>query len=194
MICKKEQDKSNECINCKINFAVNYCDKCNLWTDKKEIFHCDKCKICRVGNANDFYHCDNCNLCFKNELKNIHICSKINCEENDCPICFENLYDNQKSVMTMKCKHPIHYECYNELIKNNNYKCPLCKKIFDLYYDFFKDLWSKIDEQTKIQLIPKEYDRIAKIYCYECEKNSDSKFHFLGLKCEHCNGFNTTEN
>lgn len=29
------------------------------------------------------------------------------------------------------------------------------------------------------------------IYCYECESRSVAPFHFLGLECGHCNGFNT---
>jgi RING finger and CHY zinc finger domain-containing protein 1 len=37
-------------------------------------------------------------------------------------------------------------------------------------------------------LIKKKY---SKIYCYDCEKKSETEFHFLGLECKHCQGYNT---
>jgi hypothetical protein len=30
------------------------------------------------------------------------------------------------------------------------------------------------------------------ILCYDCEMKSKAAFHFLGLECGHCKGFNTT--
>ena len=33
---------------------------------------------------------------------------------------------------------------------------------------------------------------ITDIYCNDCEKECKSSFHFLGLECLYCKGFNTT--
>ena len=190
--CNKIQDKSNKCIECSIKFSENYCNKCNLWSDKKHIYHCDKCKICRVGLQEDMYHCENCNICFPLKTKNFHKCSKINCIENSCPVCLENLNDNQKSIIIMKCKHPIHLECYKELINNNNSKCPLCKKMF-LDDENLKNYWIHIENNINNQSMPNDYKKKIEIYCYECEKKTVTDFHFLGLKCVNCGGYNTIE-
>ena len=51
--CNTEQDVSNECINCKIKFGVYYCNICHLYENENtEIYHCDKCNICRKGKRN----------------------------------------------------------------------------------------------------------------------------------------------
>lgn len=31
------------------------------------------------------------------------------------------------------------------------------------------------------------------VWCYDCEKKCDTEFHFLGLECRHCGGFNTSK-
>lgn len=190
--CKTIQNKSNKCIKCNIKFAENYCNKCNLWTDKNQIYHCNKCNICRVGLQDEMYHCDNCNLCFPKNTKNMHKCSKINCNDNFCPVCLENLNDNQKGVIIMKCKHPIHYDCFKELLKNNTSKCPLCKKMFLDDYNL-KHYWTYLENNINNQSMPEEYKKKIDIYCYECELKSITDYHFLGLKCINCGGYNTIE-
>lgn len=48
------------------------CLVCNLFDDegdKKQIFHCDGCGICRVGGRENFFHCSNCNMCLGVSLK-----------------------------------------------------------------------------------------------------------------------------
>lgn len=43
------------CINdkCKTEFACYFCDVCKFFDDdaSKDIYHCDKCKICRIGKV-----------------------------------------------------------------------------------------------------------------------------------------------
>lgn len=34
--------------------------------------------------------------------------------------------------------------------------------------------------------------RVKEIYCYDCEERSNAEFHFLGLECGICGGFNTS--
>lgn len=31
------------------------------------------------------------------------------------------------------------------------------------------------------------------VFCYDCEKRSVSDFHFVGLECGHCKGYNTCQ-
>lgn len=35
--------------------------------------------------------------------------------------------------------------------------------------------------------------RFKLVWCYDCEKKSETPFHFLGLKCQNCNGYNTCQ-
>ncbi len=60
------QKPGDKCIKCEIVFAKYFCSVCNLYDDngeKKGIYHCDKCGICRVGPAKKYFHCDSCNAC-----------------------------------------------------------------------------------------------------------------------------------
>jgi hypothetical protein len=35
----------------------------------KRQFHCDKCRICRVGGREHFFHCDQCGCCYQTGLQ-----------------------------------------------------------------------------------------------------------------------------
>lgn len=35
--------------------------------------------------------------------------------------------------------------------------------------------------------------KIVKICCFDCEQKTTTKFHFLGLECQACNGYNTSQ-
>ena len=77
--CKHEQPKGKTCIKCKKDFSLYYCSICSLYDDKfqeKEIFHCDKCGICRVGGRDKTYHCDTCGCCLQLQMKGNHKCSE----------------------------------------------------------------------------------------------------------------------
>ena len=73
--CDTEQGVSNFCVNCNKDFGSLYCDKCKIWdyTDL-EVFHCDKCNICRVGDKSKYFHCDNCDIGMSICLKDNHKC------------------------------------------------------------------------------------------------------------------------
>lgn len=46
---------SKQCINekCKTVFGRYFCETCKFFDDDptKDIYHCDKCKICRIGKV-----------------------------------------------------------------------------------------------------------------------------------------------
>ena len=127
--CQTEQDATNECVNCKIQFAYYFCNICHLYDDdkRKKIYHCDECGICRIGDIGDTFHCNICNCCFPMILKDDHKCIADNLQK-DCPVCLENLFNSRKAASILKCGHPIHSICLRKLVKNSSsgYKCPLC--------------------------------------------------------------------
>ncbi len=61
MLCGCAQPAAEECSLCSERGAWYYCDVCKLWDDSsdKNIYHCNDCGICRVGEGlgNDFFHC-----------------------------------------------------------------------------------------------------------------------------------------
>ena len=121
IICKKceiEQPVSNECINCKLEFGKYFCKICNFFDNdiSKGYYHCEKCGICRVGGKENFFHCDICNLCLNINTKDTHKC--IDGSEQNCPLCFDNLFESTKPFTKLKCGHIIH--CDSPSIEINN--------------------------------------------------------------------------
>jgi hypothetical protein len=45
---------------------------------------------------------------------------------------------------------------------------------------------------AKITMDKREMEKWVKVYCNDCEAQSTTRFHFLGLECVNCRGFNTT--
>lgn len=64
MRCQHVQDPQKYCENCDEEMALYYCNECKLFDndETKDIYHCDKCGICRLGLGLgvDFFHCDGC--------------------------------------------------------------------------------------------------------------------------------------
>jgi hypothetical protein len=180
--CKKEQDVSNKCINCEINFTESFCNICKVWT-KDKIWHCTKCGFCRIGE--ELYHCDICDKCWPNET---HPCTKkLTSRDEKCPVCLEELFTSKKSAYNMKCGHQMHSLCFNDYIKTK-YNCPICKKsLFDMtqHWEHMKQIKSTIQ-------IPEEYmDIKLKVSCFDCEKECETEFCIDNfLECKYCNGFN----
>lgn len=182
--CSEVQEKSNQCIKCKIQFAQYYCDKCNLWCEN-EIFHCDKCNICYKIPKDKRIHCDECNLCFL--IPNTHHCSKFIQKEKmqteDCPICFDKLYYTTEVPYFLNCGHCIHYKCLKNMLNHGNVTCPICKKSsVDMDWDFLDKL---------IEKNPYHLGQNIKIFCNDCLKKSESLFHPFGIKCSLCKSYNT---
>lgn len=49
---------------------------------------------------------------------------------------------------------------------------------------------SKVKAALQESLLDKKRD--TEVWCYDCESRSVTQFHFLGLECKNCGGFNTT--
>lgn len=81
------------------------------------MFHCDKCKMCRIGKAEENFHCDVCDVCMPNTLLNNHKCLEKKTESN-CPICLENLKTSTAFWFQLeRCGHCIHEKCFNDYLK-----------------------------------------------------------------------------
>eukprot|EP01080_Neovahlkampfia_damariscottae_P008630 gene8630-577_t len=188
--CSTEQNVSNECKNCKIKFGDYHCLFCNLFVNKKEnqplnVFHCEKCKICRVGKREEYFHCDKCGCCMPISKEDTHECIE-NVLGQNCPICLEFLFTSTKVTSTMKCGHIIHQSCFEDMIENQNYKCPSCNKLIVELDDKYLD---EVIEKTPM---PDELkNEKVKILCNECQEKGDCMFHFYGLKCQKCGSYNT---
>jgi RING finger/CHY zinc finger protein 1 len=154
-----------------------------LWTNK-EIFHCNKCGICRVGK--ELYHCDDCGMCYKSKD---HDCKKkITHKEDKCPVCQEIIFFSIKESLTLKCGHKIHSDCYGNYLKSN-FNCPICKKsIYDM-----TESWNHRREYRSTYVIPDELkDFKVNISCYDCGKKNEIKWYPDGLlECSDCGSFNT---
>lgn len=148
--CKLFQIPSNKCIKCNIKFSNNYCNICSIWTDKEEIYHCDKCGICRVGNEDSLFHCDKCETCFLKINKDIHKCIEISYKEQICAFCLESTHNSQNFTISLKCGHLVHNKCLMDASGNGEYKCPTCRK------SMYKMDWTLLRELIKIQPMPDE--------------------------------------
>lgn len=75
-------------------------------------------------------------------------------------------------------------------MKGHNYTCPLCKKSAEDMTEYF----ALLDSAARMQPMPQSYAATtSNIYCQDCSKMSDVPYHFVGLKCQHCGGYNTRE-
>lgn len=193
MKCNTPQEPdTNECVNCEHELANYFCDKCVLYDNdcSKDIYHCDKCEICRLGLGlgKDYFHCDECNICLSIDLREKHKCVS-NSTHSNCPICNEYLFTSVHKVVFMKCGHSIHQSCYDELVKHS-YKCPMCKKTVVNVETQFRIL----DQEIQQQPLPSPYNLWRCIIsCNDCKGKSNVNYHILGLKCKYCKSYNTNQ-
>jgi RING finger/CHY zinc finger protein 1 len=195
-----------DCYKYKVDHKY-YCKTCNLWSDNMDpllvfidsllidkinisvpIYHCNDCGICRLGRRKDYKHCNKCNMCIPAKIYDTHPCI-LNMKEENCPICLKSLWNTaNQTTHILKCGHSIHTSCFVNCINTQNFYCPLCKKsIIDL-----TQYWNQIDAVMLTQEMPEEFRGwTADIHCNDCEKKSNTKYHFSYHKCQECGGYNT---
>ncbi|KAK3955487.1 hypothetical protein QBC32DRAFT_33852 [Pseudoneurospora amorphoporcata] len=190
MLCGRAQKASHTCVGCNQSAASYYCNICKLWNDdrNKPIYHCNDCGLCRVGHGlgKDFFHCKKCSACVS--TRNEHRCVERS-TDCDCPICGEYLFNSPRPVAIMKCGHTIHQHCFNAY-RQTSYKCPVCNKsCVNMEIEF-----RRLDIVIATQPMPDEYqDARAVISCNDCSAKSQTRYHWLGLKCSVCHSYNTVE-
>ena len=175
-------------MNGRFIFGEQYCKPCRLWVDKDiKMYHCNDCNMCRIGKREDYVHCKNCDTCMVKD----HKCSTFfNKKETKCPCCFESLYNSRNLWISMPCTHCIHVNCMKSMLKNGNIACPLCKhSIIDMTLQ-----WTQLRNEILHTPMPEEYaNKMVKISCNDCNIESDTLFHVLGLECKKCGSFNTQQ-
>jgi hypothetical protein len=62
------------------------------------------------------------------DLKKDHIILDKEFENNECIICLECMYVNEK-IKILDCGHMYHYDCINNwILKKGGINCPICSK------------------------------------------------------------------
>ncbi|CEP60865.1 RING finger and CHY zinc finger domain-containing protein LALA0_S02e01398g [Lachancea lanzarotensis] len=193
MRCQHVQEPNKYCQNCDEEMALYYCDVCKLFDndETKDIYHCDKCGICRLGLGLgiDYFHCDGCQACLSIELQGNHKCIE-RATMSSCPICGDFMFTSTKPVVYMSpCGHAIHQHCFDEYT-NHSYKCPTCQvSILNMDAQF-----RVLDKEIEEQPLPSPYcDWICYVSCNDCKAKSTCKYHILGLRCDNCMSYNTTQ-
>ncbi|KAE8354432.1 hypothetical protein BDV28DRAFT_130909 [Aspergillus coremiiformis] len=192
MLCGHAQPASQFCTNCGEQSSQYYCNICKLWDNdtNKSIYHCNDCGICRIGQGlgRDFFHCKTCCVCLPISIENTHRCIERS-TQCDCPICGDYMFTSPETVVFMRCGHSIHQRCLSEYSKNS-YRCPICSKTITNMESTFRNL----DRTIQSQPMPAEFnDTRTLIYCNDCGAKSVVKYHWLGLKCDMCESYNTAQ-
>ncbi|GAX29114.1 RING finger and CHY zinc finger domain-containing protein 1 [Fistulifera solaris] len=194
IICRecftRQSSKTNECIVCHVQFGEYHCNICNLWMSKKDSpYHCSDCGFCRVGGRENFRHCHDCGMCIDAILFDDHNCKSGKYMSN-CPICQEDLFSSRHASHEMPCGHAIHWHCFKELTSYDS-RCPVCKKTAETP-EQMASTWSAISMGISLQPVPPDMARVVNIYCNDCEvRESNLRWHFLGVKCNNCHSYNT---
>lgn len=194
MRCDTLQPVSNRCINkkCGKSFARYFCKVCAFYDDKetRSIYHCHSCNVCRIGKGlgQDYFHCMKCNQCMSMKYFHGHACIEKSME-SDCPVCFQYMFTSTQPVKYMRCGHIMHMKCYKQYRKTN-IKCPVCSKSLEEMTPLYK----QIDEHLAAggSSVPWEY-RTARcdMFCHDCQRVSNTQYHFMYNKCPKCSSYNT---
>ena len=192
--CDTINDLTNECIKCHIKFNDNFCEKCVIWHNFKNTFHCDKCDACFNGKKSEFYHCPKCDICILQKVLSSHKCEIINDKDENCPLCTDNLYKNKRNNFILKCGHIMHRECFKEYKSNYKdldkiFKCLIC----------YKSINELADDEKKFDNLKFNYsihiDKISwktKYSCYDCKVTNVTSYHPKYIKCINCKSYNTS--
>ncbi|PRP80561.1 CHY and CTCHY and RING-type zinc finger protein [Planoprotostelium fungivorum] len=204
MHCNKLQPVAKDCKYCGKDLGRYYCDICKFHDDtpNRDIFHCADCGICRRGERNfcehlltlftgktdEYFHCQVCNMCMSVSKRGGHTCVP-NTMKNDCVVCGLDLFQSRAAVEVLSCGHLLHSKCFKQMINSYHFACPICKKsMMDM-----SRAWRTMDLEVASQPMPREFvDAKQKMLCNDCGEKAEVNFHFVGLKCPKCNGYNTS--
>uniref|UniRef100_A0ACD5WY32 Uncharacterized protein n=1 Tax=Avena sativa TaxID=4498 RepID=A0ACD5WY32_AVESA len=134
LVCDTEQPIAQVCTNCGVCMGEYFCRTCKFLDDDvdKEQYHCKDCGICRVGGKGNFFHCHKCGSCYSVTLRDKHRCIE-GSMKNNCPICYEYLFDSLRETSVLRCGHTMHLQCFHEMLKHHKFTCPMCSvSIFDM--------------------------------------------------------------
>jgi RING finger/CHY zinc finger protein 1 len=85
----------------------------------------------------------------------------------NCPVCFEYLFDSVRPTAVLPCGHTIHSECLKDMEKNRQLACPICMKT----YADLAPIWRRVDEEVAETPMPPDYAHwVAHILCNDCNQ------------------------
>ena len=187
--CKKEQPVSEKCVKCNTQFGEYSCLECCLFDDdtSKEQYHCQGCGICRVGGKENFNHCNTCGYCINKSIQGSHKCIP-NVSKSGCPVCMDDLHSSREGITVPSCGHLIHTKCLKGMTDRGLYRCPVCNvSLADM-----EQQWRHLDQEVKAWPMPRRYRHFrVKILCNDCHKETEVKYHIIGMKCMDCASYNT---
>lgn len=203
---------------------ITHCDLCGLCRVglKEHLYHCNKCETCFVINeikhkcVEVSYKDQICIFCLENIHSSSKKCIATNCGHIVHKDCFEEGFKNnifkcslcRKSLFNMKFYwNKIRNEIKNQpmpadffkftegdIILTKYGKCHVVLIENNKLYGELIDWTLKNRKSAKIVLDINSVEHLVPIYCNDCETKSNSKFHFIGMECLYCNGYNTTKN
>lgn len=187
--CGERQGVTEYCRKCNLKFGKYFCYECKLYDDEdKQQFHCKGCGICRVGGRSNYFHCHRCDMCLPNHLQGAHKCVE-KVSRSNCPVCQEDIHTSRIPSQIPPCNHLIHKTCFDDMLSNGHYACPVC----GISMIPMSEIWKIYDKEIEETPMPDEYMNLfANILCRDCFQSSLSPFHILGIKCGECGSYNTT--
>jgi len=186
--CGERQGVTEFCQKCNLKFGKYFCYECKLYDDEdKQQFHCQGCGICRVGGRDNYFHCHRCDMCLPNHLQGAHKCVE-KVSRSNCPVCQEDIHTSRIPSQIPPCNHLIHKNCFDEMLSNGHYACPVC----GVSMINMNEIWKIYDQDIEDTPMPEDYYNLyAHIQCRDCSQSSLSIFHILGIKCVECGSYNT---
>ncbi|KAM0916363.1 hypothetical protein ACQ4PT_010241 [Festuca glaucescens] len=189
LVCDTEQPIAQVCINCGVCMGEYFCRACKFLDDDvdKEQYHCKDCGICRVGGKEKFFHCQKCGSCYSVTLRDKHRCIE-DSMKNNCPICYEYLFDSLRETSVLRCGHTMHLQCFHEMLKHDKFTCPMCSmSIFDM-----EKFLSALDAEIEANFLRTDYMGKGWIVCNDCRDTTRVYPGMAGQrKCCHCQSYNT---
>ncbi|CAK9182822.1 unnamed protein product [Ilex paraguariensis] len=145
-LCSTEQDVQQYCISCGV--CMGKFQKANTTATNVEYAELEARTISFIATN----VCLGPGCCYSKSIKDTHHCVERAMHHN-CPVCFEYLFETRKEITVLRCGHPIHLECVQEMEQHYRYKCPVCSKsICDM-----SKLWEKLDQEVAATPMPERY-------------------------------------
>ncbi|KAF5949314.1 hypothetical protein HYC85_011307 [Camellia sinensis] len=116
-----------------------------------------------IGGRENFFHCNKCRCCYLVLLKNSHPCVE-GAMHNDCPVCFEYLFESRNYVIVMPCGHTIHESCLKDM------------------HEHYRRRFANVNLVLQVRIL-----------CNDCGTKSEVQFHIVAQKCPNCKSYNTRQ-
>ncbi|CAL6061407.1 RING_finger and CHY zinc finger domain-containing protein [Hexamita inflata] len=191
LFCQKEQPLSLKCEQCQRVLGCQTCSICKyvqyFTDDAKLVYHCNSCKACNIGTWEFSIHCDTCGTCMSKKFHKTHQCQSV----GDCCICLGDLRDTKYVWFRLGCGHQIHESCYDSLLDQSQYKCPVCRKFLPIGEDI-GIIGRHLQQINKLTVIyPEQTHTAVKVECWDCGNVFPQLEHPFGIYyCNKCKLFN----